>query len=156
MLTLSTASFIRGVKACDFNHSFYSLVNTVWLGFCVLVLPWNSTHLRNTPHCARRKKTHGAQKSLPHTSMSSLGLPFLDTILPFRLAPFVPFYPHRKSTCMHNRKFWYDCKVAAVGYIATCDMTKSLDWARQCAPHTCVCILHIVYCILMACMHECR
>lgn len=44
MLTLSTASFIQGVKACDFNHSFYSLVNTVWLGFCVLALPGNSTH----------------------------------------------------------------------------------------------------------------
>lgn len=114
-LTLSTASFIGGVKACDFNHSFYSLVNTVWLGFCVLVLYHEIRHTLykivrkyNTPLCKARKNNFhrvlSALKSLPHTLTSSLGLPFLDTIFPSRwpallilLLPHTPLISTKKK-----------------------------------------------------------
>lgn len=89
MTALSSVPFIRGVKACDFNHSFCSLVNTVWLGFgsChgvamkfhTHILPTSYASTQYKPHCAKREKNHGvlsAPKSLPHTFILSLGLPF--------------------------------------------------------------------------------
>lgn len=92
-LTLLTVSLIQGINACDSNHSFYSFVNTVWLGFWVF---WCSgvkfdtfgkiVRKYNTPIEQEMKKKYYhnvicALESLSHILILFLwGLSFSDAI----------------------------------------------------------------------------